>query len=71
MAYTFDYGAIVPYTPLIAKGVGITVELTVVGGVLGVLFGIVCAWARSLGPKWLRPPVVLYVELIRNTPFLI
>ncbi|WP_029005559.1 amino acid ABC transporter permease [Azorhizobium doebereinerae] len=71
MAYVFDYGAIVPYAPLIAKGVGITVELTVIGGALGVGLGIVCAWARSLGPRWLRPPVTLYVELIRNTPFLI
>ncbi|GGF46965.1 polar amino acid ABC transporter permease [Azorhizobium oxalatiphilum] len=71
MAYVFDYAAIIPYAPLIAKGVGITVELTVVGGVLGVGLGIACAWARSLGPKWLRPPVSLYVEMIRNTPFLI
>jgi polar amino acid transport system permease protein len=33
--------------------------------------GIACAWVRALGPAWLKPIVSAYVELIRNTPFLI
>lgn len=71
MSYVFDFGAVAPYAPLFVKGIAITVELTVIGGILGVGLGILCAWVRSLGPRWLRPPVALYVELIRNTPFLI
>ncbi|MFG1299364.1 amino acid ABC transporter permease [Xanthobacter sp. V3C-3] len=71
MAYSFDFMALADYGPVIAKGVAITVELTVVGGAAGIALGIACAWARALGPRWLRPPVSAYVELIRNTPFLI
>ncbi|WP_287324053.1 amino acid ABC transporter permease, partial [Mesorhizobium sp.] len=41
------------------------------GAVFGVALGIACAWVRALGPKWLKPVVATYVELIRNTPFLI
>ena len=48
-----------------------TVQLIAVGAVLGVSLGIACAWARTQGPAWLKPIVATYVELIRNTPFLI
>lgn len=71
MAYQFDFGWLVEYWPVLLKGIGITLELTLIGGVLGVSLGIGCAWARALGPKWLRPIVGAYVEMIRNTPFLI
>jgi polar amino acid transport system permease protein len=71
MAYHFDFGAITEYTPVLIKGIAITLELTAIGAVIGVGFGIVCAWARTFGPKWLRSPVSAYVELIRNTPFLV
>jgi polar amino acid transport system permease protein len=33
--------------------------------------GVACAWARTQGPAWSRPVVGLYVELIRNTPFIV
>ena len=71
MNYAFDFGWITDYWPVLLKGIGITVELTLVGGVLGVSLGIACAWARALGPHWLGGIVGIYVELIRNTPFLI
>ncbi|QJP14514.1 amino acid ABC transporter permease [Starkeya sp. ORNL1] len=71
MAYEFDFGWLVEYWPVLLKGIGITLELTLIGGVLGVSLGIACAWTRALGPKWLRPVVGAYVEMIRNTPFLI
>ncbi|TCT01039.1 amino acid ABC transporter permease [Aquabacter spiritensis] len=71
MAYSLDFGALAEYAPIFAKGVAVTSELTLVGGVLGVGLGILCAWVRTDGPKALRPIVSLYVEVIRNTPFLI
>lgn len=71
MTYTFNFDWIAVYWPVLLHGIGITVALIVVGAVLGILLGIVCAWARALGPRWLRPVVGIYVELIRNTPFLI
>ncbi|WHA42646.1 amino acid ABC transporter permease [Agrobacterium larrymoorei] len=71
MNYTFEFGWLTEYYPQIVKGVAITVQLIAIGGVLGIALGIACAWVRALGPKWLKPVVATYVEMIRNTPFLI
>ncbi|ASY65329.1 amino acid ABC transporter, permease protein (plasmid) [Sinorhizobium sojae CCBAU 05684] len=71
MNYQFEFGWLFEYYPQIVKGIAITIELIAVGAVAGILLGIVCAWVRALGPAWLKPFVAGYVELIRNTPFLI
>ncbi|WP_394893089.1 amino acid ABC transporter permease [Mesorhizobium sp. AaZ16] len=71
MTYQFDFGWLLPYMPVLLKGIGITLQLILVGAVLGVALGTACAWVRALGPGWLKPVVAGYVELIRNTPFLI
>lgn len=71
MAYQFDFASVFDYTPVLIKGIGVTVELIAFGAVAGVALGIACAWARTQGPCWLRAPVTAYVEVVRNTPFLI
>jgi polar amino acid transport system permease protein len=71
MAYRFDFLSVADYAPVLLKGLAVTVELIAVGAVAGVAIGIACAWARTQGPRWTRPPVTAYVELVRNTPFLI
>lgn len=69
--YIFDFGWMAEYYPVFLRGILVTVELTVIGAGLGVMLGIACAWVRTEGPAWARPPVTVYVELIRNTPFMI
>jgi len=69
--YQFEFGWLFEYYPQILKGIAITLELIAMGGVAGISLGIVCAWVRALGPAWARRIVAAYVELIRNTPFLI
>ena len=71
MRITFDFLAILAQWPLLLKGVAWTLGLTVVSAVIGVLVGIACAWARSEGPTWLRWVAGTYVELVRNTPFIV
>ncbi|ASY59412.1 MULTISPECIES: amino acid ABC transporter permease [Sinorhizobium] len=71
MNYHFEFGWLFEYYPQIVKGIAITIQLIAVGAVAGISLGIVCAWVRALGPLWLKPVVAAYVELIRNTPFLI
>lgn len=66
-----DFGWLAEYAPVLLKGVGITLQLIAVGALIGIALGIACAWARALGPRWLGGMVAVYVELIRNTPFLI
>ncbi|MDF3887142.1 amino acid ABC transporter permease [Cupriavidus basilensis] len=71
MSYQFDFLSAFDYAGVFAHGIAVTAELTVVGGVLGVALGIACAWARTQGPAWLAAIAGGYVELIRNTPFLV
>lgn len=67
----FDFGAVLAEWPLLARGVAWTVGLTAVSTLIGLALGIFCAWARSQGPAPLRAVVGVYVELIRNTPFIV
>jgi polar amino acid transport system permease protein len=71
MAIELDFAAVLTEWPLLVKGVAWTLGLTAVSAVLGVLLGIGCAWVRTQGPNWCRPGVAAYVELIRNTPFIV
>ena len=71
MAYQFDFLWLLDYYPVLLKGIRITIQLIAIGAVFGIALGIACAWVRALGPSWLKPVVAGYVELIRNTPFLI
>lgn len=66
-----DFGAVLSHWPLLLRGVAWTLGLTAIAVVAGMAVGIACAWARSQGPGWLRPIVGTYVELIRNTPFIV
>ena len=71
MNIEFDFAAVLSEWPLLLRGVAWTIGLTAVGTVLGMIVGTFCAWARADGPKWLRAIVGTYVELIRNTPFIV
>ncbi|OSQ32208.1 amino acid ABC transporter permease [Thalassospira sp. MCCC 1A03138] len=71
MAYEFDFGAIVPHWQLLLDGVVLTTELTVIGAVVGVSLGTLAAWARASRAPVISQIVGIYVELIRNTPFLV
>ena len=56
---------------------GWTLALTAVAVVAGTALGVGCAWVRARGfgadhaPRWLQAVVGGYVELIRNTPFIV
>jgi polar amino acid transport system permease protein len=68
---TFDFLAVLSQWPMLLKGAAWTLGLTTVSAVVGVFVGVCCAWARSQGPAWLRGVAGTYVELIRNTPFIV
>ena len=66
-----DFGAVLMQWPLLLRGAAFTLGLTAVSALLGVGVGIACGWARAHGSRWLRHLVGVYVELIRNTPFIV
>lgn len=68
---SLDFGAVLVEWPALLRGAAFTLGLTAVSAVLGVGLGVACGWARAWGPGWLRALVGVYVELIRNTPFIV
>ncbi|CAD6554779.1 amino acid ABC transporter permease [Paraburkholderia sabiae] len=71
MSYTFDFSSFDMYAGMLVRGVGVTLGLTAVSTVLGGLVGIAGAVVAASGPKWARWLTASYVEVIRNTPFLV
>jgi polar amino acid transport system permease protein len=69
--YTFQFSDVFAAWPLLLKGTWITVQLSLVATMLGLVVAIFCAWAKTSGPRPLRWLVQIYIELIRNTPFLV
>jgi polar amino acid transport system permease protein len=67
----FDFLAVLQQWPILLKGIAWTLGLTAISTVLGVLLGIICAWARVYGAAWMKMGAGTYVELIRNTPFIV
>ena len=68
---SLDFAAVLVDWPLLLRGVAATVGLTAVSAVAGVAVGVVCGWARAWGPVGLARAVAVYVELVRNTPFIV
>lgn len=71
MIYQLQFGDLLPYWDVLLQGLVFTIVLTVVSTIAGIAVGTACASARTFGPKWLGAVVVIYVELIRNTPFIV
>src|ERR1700733_8112124 len=60
MLYKLEFGDLLPYWDVLLQGLIFTIALGPAG-----------ASARTFGPKWAGGIVIVYVELIRNTPFLV
>lgn len=71
MAYAFDFTAVFDYSGTLLAGTARTLALTGIGAVAGLAIGILGAVSRA----WKLAPFdrvfAVYVELIRNTPFLV
>lgn len=71
MSYQFDFGAVLHYWDLLLNGVWLTVRLSAIATVLGLIVGIAGALGRRSRVAPLRWIAGAYVELVRNTPFLV
>ncbi|HBZ17697.1 MULTISPECIES: amino acid ABC transporter permease [Enterobacterales] len=60
-----------PHWPELLAGLWVTIQITVLATVGGVSLGILGAALRSGKPSWASRIWGLYVELIRNTPFVV
>lgn len=71
MNYTFQFGDVWAAWPELARGVWLTIQLSASAMALGLLVAIIGALGKTMGPKPVRLLVDVYVEVIRNTPFLV
>ncbi|MGC3962413.1 MAG: amino acid ABC transporter permease [Rhodocyclaceae bacterium] len=71
MHYTFDFQSVFAAWPLLLGGTWLTIKLSLTAMVIGLCIAILGALCKTSGPKWLRFIVNIYIELIRNTPFLV
>jgi polar amino acid transport system permease protein len=69
--YEFDFGPVLAGMPELLWGCLGTLRLAVAGMVLAIIIGIGGVALRGSKIKALRWPVIAFVELIRNTPFLV
>ncbi|WP_028238373.1 amino acid ABC transporter permease [Stutzerimonas azotifigens] len=71
MAYRFDFAAVFQHSDLLLAGAGFTLALTAVGAAAGIALGILGAVSRAWRLPLLNGLFGVYVEVIRNTPFLV
>ncbi|MGF1702155.1 amino acid ABC transporter permease [Photobacterium makurazakiensis] len=71
MSYHLDLLGLAPYILQLLSGTWATIQLTVISTFGGLLLGTVCAAGRINKQRWLRLLCASYVELIRNTPFIV
>ena len=71
MGYTLVFGDLLPYWDVLLHGLIFTIVLTIVSTVAGIALGTAGAAGRAFGPRWLDWVIGAYVEVIRNTPFIV
>ena len=71
MSIALEFGAVLSDWPLLLKGLAMTAALKAMSSLVGVSLGVACAWARVHGGAALKALATAYVELVRNTPFIV
>ena len=71
MNYTFQFDQVLAAWPQLLQGTWVTIQLSFLAMIIGLAVAIVCAWGKTSGPAPLRFVINAYIELIRNTPFLV
>jgi polar amino acid transport system permease protein len=71
MNYSFQFADVFAAWPLLLRGTWSTITLSMQAMLLGLVLATACAWGKTAGPRPLRWLIQVYIELIRNTPFLV
>ncbi|MGA9227830.1 MAG: amino acid ABC transporter permease [Mesobacillus sp.] len=66
-----DFTAILPSLPYILKGIGVTLKIVLVAGLLGFAFGIILAIFKISSSKALNWFADLYTSIFRGTPLIL
>lgn len=66
-----DFEVIINAVPKLFDGLWVTLTLTSITVVLGLILAVPLAIARSSGPPWLNGPIFAYTFFFRGTPLLV
>jgi polar amino acid transport system permease protein len=69
--YAFHFNVVWEHWRELAEGAWLTIRLSALAMLIGLAVATVCAYAKAAGPKPIRLAIAAYIELIRNTPFLV
>jgi polar amino acid transport system permease protein len=71
MRYHVDFSSLAPYAPVFLNGAWLTLKMTSLAIVIGVSVGVGVAFARRSPSRFTARLCRVYVESVRNTPFLV
>ncbi len=71
MVFELQFAPVLAQAPVLLGSFWLTIKLSAAAICLGGSVGLLAAMTRSMLPAASRWPIDLYVELIRNTPFLV
>jgi His/Glu/Gln/Arg/opine family amino acid ABC transporter permease subunit len=69
--YEFHFEAILPYLPLLARGLVVTIYVSLAAMVVGVVIGLLLTMARLSGIVFFAAPARALVDLVRGVPALV
>jgi polar amino acid transport system permease protein len=69
--YVFQFGIVYDNLPLLLHGALLTIRLSALAMLFGAVVGVLGAAVSTSSSRWARGIVRAYVEVIRNTPFLV
>jgi polar amino acid transport system permease protein len=69
--YVFQFNVVWEHLPELLTGALLTIQLSASAMALGLCLAVLCAYGKSAGPRPVQAAIGCYVELIRNTPFLV
>ncbi|MDM8355117.1 amino acid ABC transporter permease [Pandoraea communis] len=71
MHFSLNFAPLVPYWPVFLEGAWLTLKMTVLAVAIGTAAGTLVAFAKRSRHRWLVRLCNIYIESVRNTPFLV
>ena len=71
MTYQWHFGVVTDYLIVFANGAIVTAQLTALSFLIGLVLGLLFAFARLSETVLIRLPATIYVEFFRSTPALV
>jgi polar amino acid transport system permease protein len=69
--YAFHFNVVWDHWRELAEGAWLTIRLSAMAMMIGLVVATVCAYGKAAGSSSIRWAIATYVEVIRNTPFLV